>query len=56
MFNKVDFKEVFAYLAVVACVAAAAPAAPAVPHRGVAVSPPTTLSSNSPASLVDILF
>lgn len=31
-------------------------AAPAVLYTGVGVSPPPTLSSNSPASLVDILF
>lgn len=52
MVGKVDFRELSTYLAVVARVLAAA--AGGVPYRGVAVSPPTTLSS--PASLVDILF
>lgn len=53
MVGKVDFRELSTYLAVVARVLVAA-AAGGVPYRGVAVSPPTTLSS--PASLVDILF
>ncbi len=44
------FKDVLTYLAVVVRVARA------MLYRGVVVSPPTTLCSNSPASLVDILF
>lgn len=55
MVGKVDFQELSTYLAVVARVVVAA-AGGGVPYRGVAVSPPTTLSASAPASLVDILF